>query len=110
MAIYRFNEINDSHSSLGGKAYNLSILSQQNYPVPEGIILTTLPETEEVWKEIFLWWEGVGNPAVAVRSSASDEDDAGVSFAGQNSSYLNVTNKESIRELVGKCFESINNQ
>jgi phosphohistidine swiveling domain-containing protein len=108
MAILNFNEVPVGTEGLGGKAYNLSLLTQQNFPIPSGIVITELPQDEQRWQQIFTWWEQAGSPAVAVRSSASDEDDEGVSFAGQNSSYLDIKNKESIRESVLKCFESIN--
>ncbi len=44
---------------------------------------------------------------VAVRSSATAEDLAGASFAGQQSTYLNVLGKEELLEAVRKCWASL---
>ncbi len=49
-----------------------------------------------------------GEPvSVAVRSSATAEDLAGASFAGQLESYLNITGKEAVIKAVRKCFASL---
>ncbi len=44
---------------------------------------------------------------VAVRSSATAEDLPEASFAGQQSTYLNVKGKESVLESVKKCWASL---
>jgi pyruvate,water dikinase len=49
---------------------------------------------------------GVAAPAVAVRSSAVDEDGASASFAGQYSTYLNVVGAEAIIRAVVQCWIS----
>ena len=46
-------------------------------------------------------------PFVAVRSSATTEDLADASFAGQQESFLNVKGKESLINNVKKCFASL---
>lgn len=51
--------------------------------------------------------EGVDVPAVAVRSSATAEDLADASFAGQQDSYLNVVGEESLVEAVRACWASL---
>src|SRR5690242_20535322 len=43
---------------------------------------------------------GVAEPAVAVRSSAVDEDGAATSFAGQHDTYLNVVGAEAVCEAI----------
>lgn len=44
---------------------------------------------------------------VAVRSSATAEDLAGASFAGQQATYLNVIGKEALLLAVRKCWASL---
>jgi phosphoenolpyruvate synthase/pyruvate phosphate dikinase len=45
--------------------------------------------------------------AYAVRSSATAEDSATASFAGQHDTYLNIVGTASILEHVGKCWASL---
>jgi len=45
-------------------------------------------------------------PRVAVRSSAVDEDGQTVSFAGQHSTYLNVTGVAAVAQAVQHCWAS----
>ncbi len=46
-------------------------------------------------------------PLVAVRSSATAEDLPNASFAGQQSSFLNVKNELEFKECVKKCWASL---
>jgi rifampicin phosphotransferase len=48
----------------------------------------------------------VGCGAVAVRSSGSDEDGRGLSFAGQHSSFLNVCDLAEVLRAVKRCWAS----
>lgn len=47
------------------------------------------------------------NPAVAVRSSATAEDLPGLSFAGQQETYLNIRGAEAVLAAVKKCWASL---
>ena len=107
MTIYAFDQITKAQSFLGGKGYSLGLMKNAGYPVPDGLILTELPVDLKEWEEIFAWWEKNESPALAIRSSAIGEDSNEQSFAGQNSSFLNITYKEGIKTAVAKCFESI---
>jgi pyruvate,water dikinase len=49
----------------------------------------------------------LGSPCVAVRSSATAEDLAGASFAGQMESYLNVRGEEAVLAAVRRCWASL---
>ncbi len=73
------------------------------------ILLGVLPEAVE--RAIVMAYRGLakdGKPvSVAVRSSATSEDLAGASFAGQLESYLNVSGEESVIEAARKCFASL---
>ena len=48
-----------------------------------------------------------GDPALAVRSSANAEDLPGLSFAGQQETYLNVRGADAVVEAVRKCWSSL---
>ena len=110
---------------VGGKSANLSRLAA-GYRVPAGFCITPdlylqrlneggqnpaasleLPQNlrEVVAREYqeMVSRCGVADPAVAVRSSALDEDDEGTSFAGQYDTYLNITGSEA----VVKCWGSV---
>lgn len=47
------------------------------------------------------------DPAVAVRSSATAEDLPGMSFAGQQDSYLNICGEEALLRAVRDCWASL---
>jgi pyruvate,water dikinase len=49
---------------------------------------------------------GGAEPAVAVRSSAADEDGADASFAGQHETLLNVVGAQSVADAVVRCWRS----
>ena len=51
--------------------------------------------------------EGVSDPAVAVRSSATAEDLPDASFAGQQETYLNVVGDAALLTAVRRCFASL---
>ena len=106
---------------IGGKASSLARLYQQNFPVPEGFVITT---------EFFDFFSEESKPVefsdndikainqyidkcnphgpVAVRSSASVEDSNSQSYAGQFDSFLNVE-KDNVPEAVKNCWHSAHN-
>ncbi|MDO9354962.1 MAG: phosphoenolpyruvate synthase [Solirubrobacteraceae bacterium] len=49
----------------------------------------------------------LGSAPVAVRSSATAEDSAATSFAGQHDSHLNVTGAEAVLEHMRLCWASV---
>lgn len=49
----------------------------------------------------------MGCPAVAVRSSATAEDLPGLSFAGQQDTFLNVVDDEALQQAVVNCWSSL---
>ncbi|HZO30436.1 MAG TPA: PEP/pyruvate-binding domain-containing protein [Chloroflexota bacterium] len=122
----------EDRSLVGGKVAPLSRLAEQ-YRVPPGFCLTTrafeqasnsassrggqdaaedliLPDA--LRQQIVAAYQqlgaltGLDQPAVAVRSSAVDEDSADTSFAGQHDTYLNVVGPEAICEAVLRCWAS----
>jgi len=74
------------------------------------LILET-PFPEEVREEILAAYDDLGNGEafVAVRSSATAEDLPDASFAGQQETFLNVT-EEALLERVKECWASLFSQ
>ena len=113
---------------VGGKAANLSRLAA-NYRVPPGFCITSefhvqwlngleqesapqqaLPQglsdaVSREYQELSIRC-GIVDPAVAVRSSALDEDGLTSSFAGQYDTYLNIKGPEAITAAIVKCWDS----
>lgn len=50
---------------------------------------------------------GAREPEVAVRSSATSEDSAGASFAGQQDTYLFVSGEDEVLKFIKKCYSSV---
>lgn len=62
---------------------------------------------QEVAGEIDRMYESLGGPVTAVRSSATAEDLPGVSFAGQYSSYLNISGSGPLQRAIVRCWASL---
>ncbi|MEA2097979.1 MAG: PEP/pyruvate-binding domain-containing protein [Patescibacteria group bacterium] len=71
----------------------------------EGIILSKeMPE--DIKTEILKFHKNLDSKFVAVRSSATSEDSASATWAGQLDSFLNTT-KDTLLENVKKCWASL---
>lgn len=107
----------------GGKVAQLARLAAR-YPVPPGFSVsapafaahhdaadpTHLPDTlrhaiATAYRDLATI-AGVSDPAVAVRSSAVDEDGHQASFAGQHDTFLNVSGVDAVIAAVGRCWAS----
>jgi len=86
----------------GGKAVALAELARNGIPVPQAYVIP--PDAGSVSAQALL--EALGG-CVAVRSSASVEDMAEASFAGQFRSVLEVRTAEELREAVAACRRSV---
>lgn len=62
------------------------------------------PDLEE---EVCGWYRQAGQPRLAVRSSATTEDLPGLSFAGQQDTFLNVGGEEQLLRSVVECWSSL---
>lgn len=116
-----FQEItNDKLDSslIGGKAYALAQLYQNNFSVPNGFVITTeffnsfSNEDNIVGNDLKIILEYLDacsqRDSVAVRSSASVEDSSNLSFAGQFDTFLNVK-KVDVSVAIKKCWQSLYN-
>lgn len=101
---------------VGGKAAHLSRLARLNHRVPDGFCLpvtvekaqplTLLAEIDQAISDLMACHH-LTDLAVAVRSSAIDEDGTNSSFAGQYDSYLNVVGAKAILQAVRQCWQSV---
>ncbi|MFF0344545.1 PEP/pyruvate-binding domain-containing protein [Kribbella sp. NPDC004875] len=88
----------------GAKAATLGTLLRAGLPVPDGVVI---PFNSSFGDGLGRWLESVGNPPVAVRSSASNEDTAGRSAAGQHDSFLGVQGVAAVADAVRACLASL---
>jgi len=101
-------------SLVGGKAINLAKLFQAGLPVPDGFVVTTSafyaapdgrvsPVLADAIRDALKAFDG---QIMAVRSSATAEDMAGASMAGQYDTFLNLSTPDAVIEAVEKCWAS----
>ncbi|MGB9371413.1 MAG: PEP/pyruvate-binding domain-containing protein, partial [Halobacteriota archaeon] len=90
----------------GGNPEGLALLSALGLPVPDAfVIVDATPES--LPDDLELAYDRIGRGRVAVRSSASDEDGADVSFAGQHATVLDVDGVPALRDAVVHCIHSL---
>ncbi len=108
----------DQRPLVGGKAASLAALLAAGFRVPPAFVITTeasllfeRPERRwpiEVETEILAAFDRLsGGEAVAVRSSAVDEDGEAASFAGQHATILDVCGREAFLDAVEHCLASL---
>lgn len=93
---------------LGGLDYeNLDELEKKTEKIRDAITGSNLPDG--LIQEIMLEYKKFGDEMayVAVRSSATAEDLAGASFAGQYETYLDVRGENMLVDAVQRCWASI---
>ncbi|PZG45700.1 pyruvate, phosphate dikinase [Spongiactinospora gelatinilytica] len=114
----------------GGKAGALGALLRAGVPLPDGFVvpfaahraavrelkgdpdaarraIESRPLDAAVVKELARALDELGDPPVAVRSSASDEDTGQVSAAGQYESFLAVRGAADVADAVRACWASL---
>lgn len=104
---------------VGGKAANLGELVRAGFEVPRGFVVTTRAHRRrnpdgsvpaEVAEEIRTAWRQLVDSSgerVAVRSSATAEDLAEASFAGQQETFLDVDGADAVVAAVADCWASL---
>ena len=113
-----FNEIDDANAKLvGGKGASLGKAAGAGLPVPVGFVITTqayrrlaergIRSDSGFVRAIAHAWESIGGGLVAVRSSATGEDAAEASFAGQQETILGVNGNEAIIDAIERCWRSL---
>lgn len=80
-------------------------LNQVAREIKKTIVSAKMPE--DLASEIRTAYQKLGGLPVAVRSSATAEDLPDASFAGQQTTYLNVTTADDVVKSVQKCFASL---
>ncbi len=109
-------------SQVGGKAANLGELIRAGFDVPPGFVLTTEayrrrgpggelpPDLAAEVVEAYHALVGDTGAGVAVRSSATAEDLAEASFAGQQETFLAVVGEDALLEAVRGCWASLHSE
>jgi pyruvate,water dikinase len=114
--IRTFDQISDNDGSLvGGKALKLASMWRAGLPVPDGFCISSeayrrfhssaMPDSLK--SEIAEACRSLGDSMVAVRSSATAEDGAAASFAGQQETSLGVSGESQVCEAVENCWRSL---
>ncbi len=91
--------LRDAGQADGGKAAGLSWLIEHGYVVPDGVVVRT-PDAAGLAA-----WLKPGQ-RYAVRSSASVEDSATHSFAGQFATVLDVSGEDAVRAAIQAVIDS----
>ena len=86
----------DTSHAVGGKARGLAKLIAMGFPVPDGFVV--MPEAGH--DEIVAAYRCLGAGAVAVRSSAEEEDSETRSYAGQFDTFLDVSGEAHVVDAV----------
>lgn len=102
-----------TRTSSGGKAAALGVLLREGFPVPDGFVVPRGGQPagadaahslrDAVAREL----GRLGDPVVAVRSSAMNEDTTEASAAGQYESILGVHGAVDVCRAIAACRESV---
>lgn len=112
-----FHAITESDSPrVGGKGLSLGRMAAAGLPVPAGFVITTdayrrlsaagIRSDPEFQFALGAAYEQLGGGLVAVRSSATAEDAADTSFAGQQETILGV-DRDGLIDAVERCWSSL---
>ena len=105
MTIYRLGQLPEAvYQAVGGKARGLDLLARNQFPVPKGFVISDLDSLDE--EAVYQAFDALYVNLVSVRSSASNEDQANASNAGQYETCLFV-DRAHLMECVRKCLASL---
>jgi pyruvate,water dikinase len=106
--------------AVGGKGLSLGTMAAAGLPVPPGFCVTTAafrrlrgkaPAADPALAaQIAEAYRRLGGGPVAVRSSATAEDGAVSSFAGQQETILGVSGDSAVCEAIGRCWASLHTE
>lgn len=92
----------------GGKSASLGELIAAEIPVPPGFAVSSAASEGDL-EQVVAAYRALGEPPVAVRSSAIGEDSADATFAGLQDTYLWVRDAERVCQAVRDCWASLHN-
>lgn len=105
MTIYRLGQLPEAvYQAVGGKARGLDLLARNQFPVPKGFVIADLDSLDE--EAVYQAFDALHVNLVSVRSSASNEDQANASNAGQYETCLFV-DRAHLMECIRKCLASL---
>lgn len=113
-----FDSITDAERPLvGGKGLSLGKTARAGLPVPPGFVVTTgaykrlaeagIRSDPELVGAVAVALDALGGGPVAVRSSATAEDAADTSFAGQQETVLGVRGTDAVLSAIERCWRSL---
>lgn len=105
---------------VGGKGFSLGQMAAAGLPVPAGFVVTTqayqrlakqgIRSDGDFCHELEDAYRSLGDGPVAVRSSATAEDAADTSFAGQQETILGVEGIQALFDAVERCWRSLHTE
>lgn len=108
MRIYPIGQLPEEiYPFVGGKAKGLDMLVRHGFTVPKGFVITDIEQIDE--EAVYQAFDNIKAEQVAVRSSASNEDQSEVSNAGQYETCLFV-DRTHLMESVKKCLDSLDSR
>jgi rifampicin phosphotransferase len=106
--------------AVGGKGLSLGLLAGAGLPVPPGFCVTSaayrrlrgqsLRDDASLAAGVSEAYRRLGEGCVAVRSSATAEDAAVTSFAGQQETILGVSGEAALLDAIERCWASLNSE
>jgi pyruvate,water dikinase len=119
--ILPFSKVTPADADLvGGKGLSLALTAAAGLPVPPGFCITTAAYRRvagpakridgTLIQGLLTAYRDLGGGLVAVRSSATAEDGALTSFAGQQETILGVKGEEELKAAVEQCWRSLHTE